>query len=144
MSYGQIYTKAISDQLKRNRFKKKTIFVQLCCALTEECRGRHGAIATRHHYTDPRFNEGHRKVDNLWPLLIDGEWTHGHVGFLCHNLRGNRRQADGQREGQADILEVCGHIQYWILEWMGRKQHDTNINNCYQVITCQVCKMLFW
>lgn len=67
MSCGQSYAKPSLTHGREREVKKKqkTIRVQLCRALTKECRGRHGAIATRHHNTDPCFNEGHGEVDDL-------------------------------------------------------------------------------
>ena len=67
------------------------------CVLTKKGGGGYGSIATWHHNADPGFDEGHREVDDLWPLLVDGEWTHRHVGILQHHLRVDRRQTEKDR-----------------------------------------------
>lgn len=65
--------------------------------LTKKGRGGDGPVATWDHDTDSRLDEWHREVNNLGSLLIDGEWTHRHVGILQHHLWVKHRQTQRDR-----------------------------------------------
>lgn len=54
--------------------------------LTEEGGGGHSAVAAGHHDADARLHEGHRKIHDLGPLLVDGEGADGHVRTLVEDL----------------------------------------------------------
>lgn len=63
------------------------VCVCVCKSLTKKSRGGHGPVTTGHHDADPRLNEGHGEVNDLRPLLVNGERAHGHEGFLRDDLQ---------------------------------------------------------
>lgn len=54
--------------------------------LTEESRRRHGAVAARNHDADAGLHERNGELDDLRPLLVDGEGPDGHVRSVGHHL----------------------------------------------------------
>lgn len=54
--------------------------------LTKERWGGNRPVAPGHHDADPRLDEGHREVYDLWPFLVDSERPHCHVSVLQHHL----------------------------------------------------------
>lgn len=55
--------------------------------MTQEGWGGDGAIAAGHHHANPCLHKGNGEIDDLWALLIDRQWSHGHDGFLIHHLQ---------------------------------------------------------
>lgn len=53
---------------------------------TKEGRRRDSPIASWHHDADASLHKGHGEVNDLWPLLIDGQRTNCHHSLLVHHL----------------------------------------------------------
>lgn len=53
---------------------------------TKEGGGWDCAITTGDHDADSCLHKGHWEVNDLWPLLIDGERANSHVCTLIHHL----------------------------------------------------------
>lgn len=66
--------------------------------LTKEGWGGDRPVAPGHHDADPRLDEGHREVYDLWPLLVDGERPHRHVSVLQHHLEEEAEASSARRD----------------------------------------------
>lgn len=102
--------------------------------LTKKGRRGDGPIASGHHNTDPGLDEGYGKVYDLWPLLVDGEWSHRHVGVLQHHLQDNHRETE--TDSSANVCST-----YYPED--GEERNTTVLQFISMLWSFQVFKMLF-
>lgn len=120
-----------------NQTRSTWVNVGGCCLAayrpTKKGRGGDGPVAPGHHDTDPRLNEGYGKVYDLWPLLVDGEWSHCHVGVLQHHLQDKHRETETDSSANACLCHPED----------GKERSTTVLQFISMLWSFQVFKMLF-